>query len=188
MGGIWLQTNFAAENRVVTLRCGDHTVSKETCFVAYHLTGVWRTTFRCCGNFFAWFAACTAPQCTTCGHSCWNATNPKYNKSCGFGKNAHVTAHLIGYHSLWPLLWRHNGHDGVSNDQPHDCLLSHLFRRWSKKISKLRVIGLCGGIHRWPVNSPHKWQVKQKMFPFDDVIIRYNRDYISMVLVSLPFD
>ena len=27
------------------------------------------------------------------------------------------------------------------------------------------------GIHRWPVNSPHKWPVTQKMFPFDDVIM-----------------
>ena len=27
------------------------------------------------------------------------------------------------------------------------------------------------GIHRWPVNSPHKWHVTRKMFPFDDVII-----------------
>ena len=26
-------------------------------------------------------------------------------------------------------------------------------------------------IHRWPVNSPHKWPVTRKMFPFDDVII-----------------
>ena len=27
------------------------------------------------------------------------------------------------------------------------------------------------GIHLWPVNSPHKGPVKQKMFPFDDVIM-----------------
>ena len=27
------------------------------------------------------------------------------------------------------------------------------------------------GIHRGPVNSPHKWPVTRKMFPFDDVII-----------------
>ena len=27
------------------------------------------------------------------------------------------------------------------------------------------------GIHWWPVNSPHKWPVKGKMFPFDDVIM-----------------
>ena len=27
------------------------------------------------------------------------------------------------------------------------------------------------GIHRGPVNSPHKWSVTWKMFPFDDVIM-----------------
>ena len=27
------------------------------------------------------------------------------------------------------------------------------------------------GIHRWPVNSPHKGSVARKMFPFDDVIM-----------------
>ena len=27
------------------------------------------------------------------------------------------------------------------------------------------------GIHRWPVNSPHKWPVTRKMFPFNDVIM-----------------
>ena len=28
-------------------------------------------------------------------------------------------------------------------------------------------------IHRGPVNSPHKWPVTRKMFPFDDVIMDY---------------
>ena len=27
------------------------------------------------------------------------------------------------------------------------------------------------GIHRWPVNSPHKGPVTRKIFPFDDVIM-----------------
>ena len=27
-------------------------------------------------------------------------------------------------------------------------------------------------IHRWPVNSRHKWPLTRKMFPFDDVIMR----------------
>ena len=27
------------------------------------------------------------------------------------------------------------------------------------------------GIHRWPVNSPHKWPVTRKIFPLDDVIM-----------------
>ena len=81
-----------------------------------------------------------------------------------------------------PLQWRHNGCDGVSNNQPHHCLLNRLFRSRSKKTSKLRVTGLCAGsspvtttpvikwkhfprywpfvrgIPRSPVNSPHKSQ------------------------------
>ena len=28
------------------------------------------------------------------------------------------------------------------------------------------------GIHRWSVNSPHKWPVTRKRFPFDDVIMK----------------
>ena len=39
--------------------------------------------------------------------------------------------------------WRHDGRDSVSNNQPHDCLLNRLFRRRSKKTSKLCVTGLC---------------------------------------------
>ena len=45
--------------------------------------------------------------------------------------------------SPFTLQWRHNERDDVSNDQPHNCLLNSLFRRISKKTSKLRVIGLC---------------------------------------------
>ena len=46
------------------------------------------------------------------------------------------------------LQWRHNEHDGVSDHQSHYCLLNRLFRRISKRTSKLRVTGLCAG------NSP----------------------------------
>ena len=67
------------------------------------------------------------------------------------------------------LEWRHNGLDSVSNHQPRDSLFNRLFRRRSKKTSKLRVT--MRGIHRGPVNSPHRWPVTRKMFPFDDVIM-----------------
>ena len=33
------------------------------------------------------------------------------------------------------------------------------------------------GIHRSPVNSPHKWPVTRKMFPFDDVFMSVLRNY-----------
>ena len=63
-----------------------------------------------------------------------------------------------------PLQWRHNEHHGVTNHQPHYCLLSRLCGGRSKKTSKLRVPGLCEGIHRWPVNSPHTGPVTRKCF------------------------
>ena len=69
------------------------------------------------------------------------------------------------------LRWRHNDHAGVSNHQPHGCLLNRLFRRRWKKTLKLRVTGLCAGNSPGPVNSPHKGPVTRNMFPFDDVII-----------------
>ena len=62
------------------------------------------------------------------------------------------------------LQWRHNASDSVSNHQPRDCLFNRLFGGRSKKTSKFRVTGLCA-------DSPHKWPVTRKMFPFDDVIM-----------------
>ena len=54
------------------------------------------------------------------------------------------------------------------------CLHNCLFRRRLKKTSKLCVTDLCEGnpqVTDEPMDSPHKWPVIQKMFPFDDVII-----------------
>ena len=55
------------------------------------------------------------------------------------------------------LRWRHNGCDSVSNHQPRDCLLNRLFRRRSKKTSKLRATGLCAG------NSPETCEFPTQM-------------------------
>ena len=42
------------------------------------------------------------------------------------------------------------------------------------------------GIHRRPVNSPHKWPVTRKMFPFDDVIM-INKLWVdyNVIIVSV---
>ena len=47
--------------------------------------------------------------------------------------------------ALYPLRWRHNGCNDVSNHQPLDCLFNLLFRRRSNETSNLRVTGLCAG-------------------------------------------
>ena len=40
-----------------------------------------------------------------------------------------------------------------------------------RKHQSSALLAFVRGIHRWPVNSPHKWPVTRKMFPFDDVIM-----------------
>ena len=79
--------------------------------------------------------------------------------------------HQTDSKNLWTLHWHHNDHDGVSNHQPHGCLLNRLFGYRSKKTSKLCVTGLWVGNSPGPVNSLHKGPVMQKMFSFDDVIM-----------------
>ena len=39
------------------------------------------------------------------------------------------------------------------------------------------------GIHWWPLNSPHKWPVTRKIFPFDDVLM-----ITSGIKYHLPMD
>ena len=58
---------------------------------------------------------------------------------------------------LISLRWRQNECEDVSNHQPHDCVLNRLFRRRSKKTSKLRVTGLCAG------NSPGTGELPAQM-------------------------
>ena len=50
---------------------------------------------------------------------------------------------------MFSLQWRHDEHDGVSNHQPHGCLLNRLFRRRSKKTLKLRVTSYAENISIW---------------------------------------
>ena len=66
---------------------------------------------------------------------CWDSSAYSDDKFCAL-------------YAVTSLHWRHNERDGVSNHQPHDCLLKRLFRGRAKKTSKLRVTGLCKG------NSP----------------------------------
>ena len=113
--------------------------------------------------------------------------------------------------SGYALRWRHNGLDGVSNHQPHHCLLSRIFGHRSKKTSKPRVTGLCAR------NSPgtgefsaqmasnaenvsytstvYWWKIRRNLFwtsiciwailPLTDiyskVCLRWNREVILMV-------
>ena len=86
-------------------------------------------------------------------------------------------------HGISRLRWRHNDHDGVSNHQPHGCLLNRLFRRRSKKTSKLRVTGLCVGNSPGPVNSPHKGPVTSGYAENVSIWWRHHADRVYRLLV-----
>ena len=106
--------------------------------------------------------------------SIWNTH--RYNSSNLYRYFPHCKLFLDVTKALYDvsatLHWRHNGRDSVSNHQPQGCLLNRLLRRRSKKTSSSASLAFVRGIHRGPVNSPHKGPVTQKMFPFDDVIMK----------------
>ena len=59
-----------------------------------------------------------------------------------------------------------------------------------RKHQSSESLALCAGIAPGPVNSPHKWPVTRKMFPFDYVIMGsltnvYEKQYVSYVLMSV---
>ena len=74
-------------------------------------------------------------------------------------------------HRPTPLRWRHNG--AVSSQITsltivYSTVYSDAYQRKHQSSASLAFVR---GIHRRPVNSPHKWPVTRKMFPFDDVIM-----------------
>ena len=77
--------------------------------------------------------------------------------------------------SVSTLRWRHNGCHSVSNHQPHNCLLNRLFRRISKKTSKLRVTGLCAR------NSPGTGEFPAQMASYaENVSIWWRHHDVTM--------
>ena len=99
--------------------------------------------------------------------SFWRHCNALANLDCIVGAIILVPCHVYRpwnqvFAAHWSgirksLLWRHSGHHGVSNHQPHECLLNRSFRRRSKKTPKLRVTGLCAG------NSPETGEFPAQM-------------------------
>ena len=73
---------------------------------------------------------------------------------------------------LYSLQWRHNERLGVSNN-PASRLFTQPFIQGAdqRKRQSSAWLAFVRGIHRWPVNSPHKGPVTRKVFPFDDVIM-----------------
>ena len=96
---------------------------------------------------------------------------------------------VLGFMDLrWPRVYRRSNVGLVGNT----TMVNYLkIKRMASQITSLTIVysnvysgsdqrkhqssaslAFVRGIHRGPVNSPHKWPVTRKMFPFDDVIMR----------------
>ena len=103
------------------------------------------------------------------------------NRKWRLYKEAPTLRHYDEFISL-SLRWRHSDHAGVSNHQPHGCLLNRLFGRKSKKTLKLRVTGLCAG------NSPGTGEFPAQMASYAENISIWWRHHGWDALVHIHQD
>ena len=83
------------------------------------------------------------------------------------GMASQITSLTIVYSTVYP----------GANQRKHQSPASQAFVR---------------GIHQEPVNSPHKWPVTRKLFPFDDIImilflpvIIYNNNFLAIYYMNM---
>ena len=92
----------------------------------------------------------------------------------------------------WAITITSNEHYVVSNHRSFDCLYNSLCAPTSNSHQSPNCWLFVRGIHRWPVNSPHKGPVTQKRFPFDDAIVTsiwtHPRKYIPPEFAWKPKD
>ena len=81
----------------------------------------------------------------------------------------------VGWFDKWNL-WKHYGDVTMGTIASQITSLAIVFSTVyldtdQRKHQSPASLAFVWGIHRGPVNSPHKWPVTRKMFPFDDVIM-----------------
>ena len=64
------------------------------------------------------------------------------------------------WHIFCSLEWRHNEIDVVSNDRRNECVRTVCSGADQRKHQSSASLAFVRGIHRWPVNSPHKGPVR----------------------------
>ena len=67
---------------------------------------------------------------------------------------------------------------GASNQMQFDCLFNNFLMVHVSKHQSSTLLTLCEGNRRWPMDSPHKWQVMQEVIPCHDATM--NRSYCHL--------
>ena len=96
-----------------------------------------------------------------------------------------TSRHRNAFRITDPLCWEDIGHQWITHhyyDVIMDAIASQITSLTivystvysdtdQRKHQSSASLAFVWGIHRGPVNSPHKWPVTRKMFPFDDIIM-----------------
>ena len=141
--GIMMTSSNGNIFRVTGPLCGEFTGNRRIPCTRASDAELWCPNKRLSKQSWVWWFE-------TPSHPLWRHCNAHFRRTMPLVVSGYMLAaqFISVYPGLDPLQWCHNGRDGVSNHQPHDCLLNRLVGCRSKKTSKLRVTGLCAG------NSP----------------------------------
>ena len=92
--------------------------------------------------------------------------------ACQVPDSTEVHAAISGHFTNIALRWRHNMGAMASQITSLAIVYSTVYSGADqRKHQSSALLVFVWGIHRWPMNSPHKWPEMWKMFPFDDVIM-----------------
>ena len=120
----------------------------------------WCIRLDCCSNHDACYWRAFSVNMTFCEWLLASSLLPyAYSGSLGTGKCRHYCDVIMG-----PI-----ASQITSLTTVYSIVYSDADQRKHQSSMSLAFVQ---GIHRGPVNSPHKWPVTRKMFPFDDVIMR----------------
>ena len=94
-------------------------------------------------------------------------------------------------HGYFKLQWRYDKHDDISNHRRLDCFSKFSSSADQREHQSSASLAPVRGIHRRPVDSPHKGPVTWKMFPFEEVIMTcapaivfYHKPYLVSTLCN----
>ena len=104
-----------------------------------------------------------------------NVNKPKRRQSETSTFENFSSANLWDILDHYPLQWRHinaMASQITSLTLVYWTVYSGVYQRKYQSSASLAFVV---GIHRWPVNSTYRGPVTRKMFPFDDVIMPYQK-------------
>ena len=92
----------------------------------------------------------------------WLKALPGIHKALDLA-STHLDAKQIRHMEI-SLQWCYNEPGGVSNHQPHNCLLNRYSSTDQRKDQSSALLAFLRGIHRWSLNSPYKGPVTRIFF------------------------